>query len=94
MHPALRSLPVAAIVLLAAPAPADAAAEAFGRLTIEDVAKKLDDKTFFVFDVNSKDTYKRSHVPHARWLQYDKVSAADLPADKDATLVFYCANPH
>jgi rhodanese-related sulfurtransferase len=90
MRPLFRPLLVAA-ALLALPA---RAGEPFGRLTIEEVAHRLGEPTLYLFDVNSKDTFKRGHVPHARWLPYDKVTATDLPRDKEATLVFYCANPH
>jgi hypothetical protein len=63
-------------------------------LTVDEVAARIaanDGKTF-VYDNNGKDRYDKSHVPGAKWLDEDKVTAADLPADKSATLVFYCAN--
>jgi 3-mercaptopyruvate sulfurtransferase SseA len=63
-------------------------------LTVEEVAARLaanDGKTF-VFDNNPKDRYLKSHVPGAKWLDYDAVTAADLPGDKGATLIFYCAS--
>jgi len=63
-------------------------------LTVDEVAARVaakDGKTF-VYDNNEKDRYAKSHVPGARWVDYDNVTAADLPADKGATLVFYCAS--
>jgi 3-mercaptopyruvate sulfurtransferase SseA len=63
-------------------------------LTVDEVATRIaahDGKTY-VFDNNPKDRFEKSHVPGARWLDYDNVTAADLPADKGATLVFYCAS--
>ena len=63
-------------------------------LTVDEVAARIaanDGKTF-VYDNNPKDRYAKSHVPGAHWLDYDTVSASDLPADKTATLVFYCAS--
>ena len=65
-------------------------------LTVDEVAARIaanDGKTF-VFDNNPKDRYAKSHVPGAHWLDYDSVTAGDLPADRGATLVFYCANEH
>ena len=63
-------------------------------LTVDDVAKKVDakDGKTFVFDNNSKDRFDKGHVPTAKWVPKDKVTAEVLPGDKAATLVFYCAN--
>jgi hypothetical protein len=63
-------------------------------LTVDEVAARVaanDGKTF-IYDNNPKDRYAKSHVPGAHWLDYDSVTAGDLPADKGATLVFYCAS--
>lgn len=84
----------------AAPAPAAsteaAEPEAFGRLTVDDVAAKLDEAkngklVLALYDANSKELYAKGHLPGAKWITGD-IQAADLPADKDATLVFYCHN--
>jgi hypothetical protein len=64
------------------------------RLTVEQVAARLaakDGKTF-IYDNNSKESWASGHVPGAKWLDDDKVTAADLPADKGALLIFYCHN--
>jgi rhodanese-related sulfurtransferase len=50
-----------------------------------------DGKTL-AFDCNSKDHFAKEHLPGARWVPFDGVTAADLPSDKATTLVFYCAN--
>jgi len=73
--------------------------EAFGRMSIEDVEAKLKEANegkaaFYVFDNNAKNVYDTGHVPGAKWVDYEHISATDLPADKEATLVFYCANEH
>jgi 3-mercaptopyruvate sulfurtransferase SseA len=63
-------------------------------LTVDQVAAKVaarDGKTY-IYDNNPRDRFTKSHVPGAKWLDYDNVTAADLPADKTATLVFYCAS--
>jgi hypothetical protein len=61
-------------------------------LTVEEVSTRLttkDGKTF-IFDNNSPETYAKGHVPGAKWLDDEKVTADALPADKAATLIFYC----
>jgi rhodanese-related sulfurtransferase len=37
--------------------------------------------------------YEQRHIPGARWVRYDGVTADVLPSDRSAALVFYCANP-
>lgn len=76
-----------------------ASSEEFGRLTIDEVEAKMKEAkegklAFFVYDNNPKEVYKEGHVPGAKWVAFDEVKASDLPADKEATLVFYCANDH
>lgn len=64
------------------------------RLSVEEVAARLaqkDGKTF-VFDNNPKDEYDQGHVPGAKWVNFHKVTADELPSDKSATLIFYCAS--
>jgi hypothetical protein len=63
-------------------------------LTVDEVAARIaanDGKTF-VYDNNNKDRFAQGHLPTATWLKYDSVTAADLPQDKGATLIFYCAS--
>ena len=36
--------------------------------------------------------FERGHVPGAKWVEWNKVVAADLPSDRKASLIFYCAN--
>ena len=64
-------------------------------LTIEEVEELLrrgNAKTF-LFDANPRDLYLQRHLPGARWIRYDAVTADLLPADRQATLVFYCTGP-
>lgn len=73
--------------------------EAFGRMSVEDVEAKLKEAkdgkaAFFVFDNNAKSVFEKGHVPGAKWVDHENIQATDLPADKEATLVFYCANEH
>ena len=46
-----------------------------------------------VIDVNEADNYAFAHVPGAKLLAYDALTTEVLPADKSATLVFYCWSP-
>ncbi len=62
------------------------------KLTVDEVATRLHAKNTFIFDNNSKDSWVAGHVPGAKWLDDEKVTAADLPSDKTATLIFYCHN--
>jgi hypothetical protein len=73
--------------------------EPFGRFSIPELeakmqAAKAGKLALFIYDNNSIERYKKGHVPGARWIDYEKIRAADLPQDKNATLVFYCANEH
>ncbi|HEU4612275.1 MAG TPA: rhodanese-like domain-containing protein [Kofleriaceae bacterium] len=62
-------------------------------LTIAEVAARLGQPDFFVFDNNGAGRYARSHVPGAKNLNAHLYEASELPADKNATLVFYCSGP-
>jgi len=90
----MRQLLMAAVVLCAPLiATADEGA-ALNKLTPQEVSAKLKSKSFYVYDNNAQERFKKSHVPGAKWLHPGEYSATDLPADKTATLVFYCANEH
>jgi hypothetical protein len=69
-------------------------AEEFGSLTVQEVSSRLKEKNFFVFDNNNYERFQKGHVPGAKWVNPYAMAAKDLPADKSATLVFYCANEH
>lgn len=49
--------------------------------------------TLFIFDCNEEDMYTEAHVPGAKLIVYDQITADKLPADMNATLVFYCYSP-
>lgn len=74
------------------------AAEPFGRLTVDEVEARLKDPLskgrLHIFDVNTKARFDQSHLPTAKWLVFNDIKEADLPPQKDAPLVFYCANEH
>lgn len=76
---------------------AASAKEAFGRLTVDEVQAKIADAkagkaSVYIFDNNGKERFDKGHVPGAKWVKADAVNATVLPADKQATLVFYCGN--
>jgi rhodanese-related sulfurtransferase len=62
-------------------------------LSVSDVAARLGQPGFFVFDNNGEGRWKRGHVPGAKNLSAHSYAAGELPADKSATLVFYCSGP-
>ena len=62
-------------------------------LSVSDVAARLGQPGFFVFDNNGAGRYRRSHVPGAKNLNAHTYDASELPPDKAATLVFYCSGP-
>jgi rhodanese-related sulfurtransferase len=62
-------------------------------LTVADVAARLGQPDFHVFDNNGAGRWRRSHVPGAKNLNAYSYDASELPSDKNATLVFYCSGP-
>ncbi len=62
-------------------------------LTVDQVAARLGDPRFHVFDNNGAARFKRSHVPGAKHVNPYHYEASELPPDQAATLVFYCAGP-
>ena len=89
---AVRNMSIAAAICVFACTAS--AGEDLGKLTVQQVSARLKEKNFFVFDNNNNDRFVKGHVPGAKWLNPYSVQASDLPADKTATLVFYCANEH
>ena len=66
--------------------------EPFGHLTVDQVERRLGKPGVLIVDGNSDETYHEAHVPGAKRLYSKTMTAADLPSDKDATLIFYCHN--
>ena len=46
-----------------------------------------------IYDVNSRQSWIKARVPGARNVDPAAYADTELPADKDAVLVFYCSNP-
>jgi rhodanese-related sulfurtransferase len=80
--------------LMLVPLVAQAGGEGFGSLTPQEVSAKLNQKNVYVFDNNPPDQFKQAHLPHAKWAHPSEYDPKLLPADKSATLIFYCHNEH
>ena len=81
-------------ILVGVPLVARGSDEGFGSLTPQEVSAKLKQKNVYVFDNNAPEVYAEAHVPGAKWLHPSEYNARSLPADKSATLIFYCHNEH
>ena len=46
----------------------------------------------YVFDANPRDIFDKHHVPGAVHVEYDQVTASQLPTDQSEPVVFYCMN--
>ena len=66
--------------------------EAFKRATTEELALWLDKGEVAVIDNNTQEIFDAGHIPGAKHVAFDAVTADVLPKDKDARVVFYCAN--
>ena len=82
------------LLLLVACHGGGAASEPFGRLTVTEVDARRTQPGVFIFDNNPQGRYRKSHLPGAHWVNPKDITTADLPADKSATLIFYCASTH
>jgi hypothetical protein len=67
--------------------------EPIPELSVAEVASRLGQPGFFVYDNNSAARWQRSHVPGAKNLNPYSFETRDLPDDDQATLVFYCSGP-
>lgn len=57
-----------------------------------DLMTAVQERTVVCFDVNSRESWNRAHVPGALHLDPGSWSESELPADRDTPLVFYCSN--
>jgi rhodanese-related sulfurtransferase len=58
-----------------------------------DLHQRLRSDPVTVIDVNAESQWRQARVPGARHLDPLSFEAADLPADRDGMVVFYCSNP-
>ena len=91
----MRSMLLSLLILIAPALVCNAhAGESFGELTVQQVKAKLHAKNVYIYDNNDAEVFKDAHVPTAKWLNPMDYDAKELPADKSATLIFYCHNEH
>ena len=64
----------------------------FGRLTVDQVERRLGRPNVFVFDGNTAETYAENHLSNAVRINHKDITESVLPQDKDATLILYCMN--
>lgn len=63
-------------------------------LSLNEVRALMDGKeVVYIYDTNDRESYLKGHIPGARWVQSNAVTAAELPPTKDSKLIFYCYNP-
>ena len=67
--------------------------ETFHHISKAELQKAIDDKSAFIVDVNSKESYAEHHVPTAIHFGATPNFAKALPADKNAMIVAYCGGP-
>jgi rhodanese-related sulfurtransferase len=82
----------AGLALFAGRAQAGDAMEGFSELSLDQVEGLIARKEADVFDNNSHDEWKQSHVPSAKWVAASEVKESVLPKDHARKLVFYCHN--
>ena len=87
------TLAIASLVLLV-PFVAYANSEGFRSLTPQEVAAKLKQKNVYVLDNNDLEVFQAGHLPRAKWLNPSDYAVTELPANKNATLIFYCENEY
>jgi rhodanese-related sulfurtransferase len=62
------------------------------KISIDALASALQEKAVTVIDNNTDETYRKNHIPTAVHMDPSEAGASVLPADKSASLVFYCKN--
>ncbi|GAO03277.1 rhodanese-like domain-containing protein [Anaeromyxobacter sp. PSR-1] len=92
MNRILRLTVLAAAALAAGAGTARAEGAPYREATVDEVARLLATPGARAFDANGPETYAKAHLPGATLVAYRTYEARELPADKDAPLVFYCKN--
>ena len=82
------ALPLIAIALLCGCA-ADPSVHQIA--TAKDMKARMDAGNIRVIHALNQDNYATGHIPGAVNVDYEKMTAAMLPGNKDEPLVFYCA---
>ena len=66
--------------------------EPFTIVSVSQVEQMIGRPDVFVVDANPEDVFRKNHLPGAHWWRSAPLAQL-LPAQKDRTLVFYCASP-
>ncbi len=69
-----------------------AAADDVRFMSMDEVERHLGQPGFAVFDANVPEVWEKNHLPGAVHVTGKKLDGL-LPADKQATLLFYCTSP-
>ena len=67
------------------------AADAFQKISPDQLEKLLGAPDVRIYDANTPELYEKHHVPGAVFVTPSTLESR-LPADRNLTLVFYCAN--
>jgi hypothetical protein len=86
------TFPLTLGILLAAAPFAAAAKDPFQMVSLDEVEQLLGQPNVHVYDANPREVYEEAHLPGAVFVKGEDL-APILPRQKDAKLVFYCANP-
>ena len=87
----MRSLLLLSVLLLPLAATAK---EPFRTVGVAEVSTLLGKPGVHVFDANTPEVFAKGHLPGAQLVSFRDYPASTLPSDHQATLVFYCKNPH
>ncbi len=63
-----------------------------GTISPDELRQLMQDKQVTTFDVNSRQSWEKAHVPDALNLDPTNYNESDLPPDTKSSLVFYCSN--
>jgi hypothetical protein len=86
-----RALAVAAALLALAACARGGGGEPFALVSMEETERMLADGVV-VIDANTPETFRRHHLPGARFWRSAPLAEL-LPPEKDRPVLFYCASP-
>lgn len=85
-------VPLALAFALLTLAPQAHASEPFKMISADEVQSLLGKPDVHVFDANTPERFEQGHLPGAKFVTKDTL-VERLPANRGATLIFYCTNP-
>lgn len=70
-----------------------ASEQALAEMTVDALSAMIDGhQSVAIFDANGRPRYEEGHIPGARHVGHDTITAEMLPQDRSTPLVFYCYN--